>query len=277
MSVTQTRILTALAMALAVLPTGLLLSPSHFSLVLLALSVGVLWEWLSLTTLGLGPRWALCTGFAVICASVILSPWIQPHAIAAWPLLGGLLLWPVLLGLFLKRIRSPRGGWGVLIALGGMLACVMALWVARIEGMDVLLSLMAVVWVADTAAYFAGRSLGGPKLAPRLSPAKTWSGALGAVAGVLLFGQLAAEFWSESWPARVSQVLGLQGLAMALVFLTMLSIAGDLHQSLLKRQAGVKDSGRLLPGHGGLFDRFDAMLVVLPAGMAVLLVLSGGI
>ncbi len=259
------------------LPAAILLSPSHFALVLMVLSAGVLWEWLGLTTLGPGPRCAITSGFVALCASLILSPWVQPQELASLPVLSAVLVWPVVLWIALQRGRSPRGLGGALLAAWAMTVCTAALWVARLEGFDYLLSLMAVVWVADTSAYFAGRAIGGAKLAPSLSPGKTWAGAWGAVAGVLVFGLASAVLWELSWPARLASVLGLEGLAMALVALTVLSIAGDLHQSLLKRQAGVKDSGSLLPGHGGLFDRFDAMLVVVPIGVALGLVLSGSL
>jgi phosphatidate cytidylyltransferase len=114
--------------------------------------------------------------------------------------------------------------------------------------------------VADIAAYFAGRAFGRHKLAPAISPGKTWEGAGGAVVGVLVFGLILIA-------TRAPGMLNGPALAAAaalLVALTALSIQGDLFESLLKRQAGVKDSGTLLPGHGGILDRIDSLTSTLP-------------
>jgi phosphatidate cytidylyltransferase len=123
--------------------------------------------------------------------------------------------------------------------------------------------------VADIAAYFCGRAFGRHKLAPSVSPGKTWEGALGALVGVLGYGFVAA--WSAGRLVAAPPLdLALFGLALA-VF-TAVSIIGDLFESLAKRQAGVKDSGNLLPGHGGVLDRIDSLTSTLPlAGLALLL------
>ncbi|HTT12709.1 MAG TPA: phosphatidate cytidylyltransferase [Burkholderiaceae bacterium] len=128
-----------------------------------------------------------------------------------------------------------------------------------------LFSALAVVWIADIAAYFAGRAFGRRKLAPHISPGKTWAGAVGAVVAVLLAG---CGVWL-GWPGGhiFSNALFARAPALALVVLALLvvvSIVGDLFESLLKRHAGVKDSSGLLPGHGGVLDRIDALLPVLP-------------
>jgi phosphatidate cytidylyltransferase len=137
-------------------------------------------------------------------------------------------------------------------------------------GIVMLFSTLAIVWVADIAAYFAGRRFGNRKLAPRISPGKTWAGVGGAVLGVLMAGA-AVHLVSPRAPV-LSNALFDESLLLALALLVVLvamSIVGDLFESLLKRQAGRKDSSRLLPGHGGVLDRIDALLPVLP--MAVLI------
>jgi phosphatidate cytidylyltransferase len=147
---------------------------------------------------------------------------------------------------------------------------------AKVIGTNFLLSVLVLVWVADIGAYFAGRSLGGrlirQKLAPGISPGKSWEGVFGGMMGVLLVGFI----WRWADAAMVVQVpsfysrLGLYGgwfLVVALVFMTAMSVVGDLFESLVKRSAGVKDSSRLLPGHGGVLDRIDALLPALPLAM----------
>jgi phosphatidate cytidylyltransferase len=132
-----------------------------------------------------------------------------------------------------------------------------------------------VVWVADIAAYFGGRALGKRKLAPSISPGKSWEGVWSGIAGVLL---LAAAWlaWQghamQAGPSLFSELdrgFGLIGGALVLVGITGMSVVGDLVESLVKRAAGAKDSSRLLPGHGGVLDRVDALLPVFPIAMAL--------
>ena len=152
-----------------------------------------------------------------------------------------------------------------------------ALLAWKAQGLNALLSVLCLVWAADVAAYFAGRQFGRRKLAPAISPGKSWEGVWGGMVGVLLlaaawvtwidpvlsrshglsvFGQLKAGL---GWPITV----------LALLALTALSVVGDLFESLLKRAVGAKDSSQLLPGHGGVLDRIDALLPVLPAAWAL--------
>jgi len=147
-------------------------------------------------------------------------------------------------------------------------------WFSMLElyrrGTLFLFSALAIVWIADIAAYFVGRAFGKRKLAPHISPGKTWAGAVGAIAAVLI---VSLAVWL-GWPASAmfSNTLFARAPVVALVALGLLvvvSIVGDLFESLLKRHAGVKDSSGLLPGHGGVLDRIDALLPVLP--VAVLL------
>lgn len=149
-------------------------------------------------------------------------------------------------------------GWLVIVPAG------VALVVLRDIDPWMLLAAMSVVWVADIAAYFVGRAFGKRKLAPSISPGKSWEGAIGAVVFVLIFGIVVAT----TWPALgvdIRRGVGTQlAYAAVLVLLTGVSIVGDLFESLAKRQAGVKDSGSILPGHGGLLDRIDSLTSTLP-------------
>jgi phosphatidate cytidylyltransferase len=135
-----------------------------------------------------------------------------------------------------------------------------------------LLSLLMLVWVADVAAYFSGRAFGRRKLAPAISPGKSWEGVWGAMVGVLLMACI--WIWVDTQFALDSQSLytllfsrGATFLVLSVLFLTMMSVAGDLVESLVKRSADMKDSSHLLPGHGGVLDRVDALLPALPLAM----------
>lgn len=149
-------------------------------------------------------------------------------------------------------------------------------------GVAVLLSTLLLVWVADVAAYFGGRAWGRRKLAAEISPGKSWEGAWCGAAAVLALAlawvaaaRLWGGWWQDSLFARLWAVA--PGWAVAWwMLLTGLSVAGDLFESLVKRSAGVKDSSRLLPGHGGVLDRIDALLPVLPAALAALSLSPGG-
>jgi phosphatidate cytidylyltransferase len=136
-----------------------------------------------------------------------------------------------------------------------------------------LLAFMVVVWVADIAAYFAGRRFGRRKLAPTVSPGKTWEGLYGALAATAVFALAWIAWAPRHAPALVRDLpwspVWMVGLVVAL---TALSVVGDLLESAMKRQAGLKDSGRILPGHGGVLDRIDALTAVLPAAALVSMV-----
>lgn len=165
----------------------------------------------------------------------------------------------------LNRIKS--------IILGGGIVCGSAALIGLIAlrsgpefGLIAVVWLFCVVWSADTLAYFSGRLIGGPKLAPRISPNKTWAGFFGGMAGAAIAGFVLM---------RVTET----GSGMAIVILSaaaaIVAQLGDLQESWAKRQLGVKDSGRLLPGHGGVWDRLDALIVVAAFGLAIGLVRGG--
>ena len=161
----------------------------------------------------------------------------------------------------------------------GLMLLVMA-WLALVEiksqGLNFLLSVLCLVWAADIGAYFGGRALGRRKLAPSISPGKSWEGVWSGMLAVCVLA--AAWIWADanfgvdspSLYSRLWMGLGPLGTLLALAFLVCMSVVGDLFESLVKRQAGVKDSSQLLPGHGGVLDRIDALLPTLPLALAVL-------
>jgi len=149
-----------------------------------------------------------------------------------------------------------------------LLAGVALLWLRAdpVAGRADVLFLLLVVWAGDIGAYLVGRWVGGPRLAPRISPGKTWSGSLGGLLAAIAVGVLTAHLTSEAltiW--RSALIAGLLGVVAQ---------AGDLLESYVKRRLQVKDSGHLIPGHGGLFDRLDGVLAAAP--MAALLALTLG-
>jgi phosphatidate cytidylyltransferase len=148
-----------------------------------------------------------------------------------------------------------------------------ATWVSAVQLQSrspaLLLALMAIVWVADTAAYFAGRRFGKRRLAPSISPGKTWEGVYGALIAVAIYAIALLPFSTRAgYSGPMLPAAATVWIVLVLV-LAGVSIVGDLFESQLKRQRGVKDSGKLLPGHGGILDRIDALMAALPPAALV--------
>lgn len=272
------RIITALVLLALLLPALFASQPQGFYLLTLALIAAAGWEWARLN--GCSGTWAwltgaLCGGMGAVMwwlgwpglalpglwlgvgsAWILLSAWSLHRGVAAWQTHPRWLRW--LLGV---------------MALG---LTWLALVQARYLGVNFLLSVMALVWMADIAAYFAGRTWGGRlvrrKLALTISPGKSWEGVMGAVLGVCLLALLwryADARLDASVPSLYSH-LSARGTAFMLLgclLMVVMSVVGDLMESLVKRSAGVKDSSALLPGHGGVLDRVDALLPTLPLAM----------
>ena len=175
----------------------------------------------------------------------------------------------------LWRMRpAPGMGVGALILLAGWGYMLLGAWSlywlrgdARVGLIDVLF-LLAIVWSSDIGAYMAGRILGGPKLAPAISPGKTWSGAAGGLVCAMLVGLAISR---ATVPGPLSHALLVGGV------LSVASQVGDLLESALKRHYGVKDSSRLIPGHGGVFDRLDGVLAAAPVALLLSLILGPGV
>jgi phosphatidate cytidylyltransferase len=268
------RIITALALLAILLPALFYPSSEPFELVTVVLLGAAGWEWARLN--GCESKASLALGLSL--GAFLLS----------FTLLGGLTmqwnpLWTVLgvSWLFLAVVLLRRGvaGWSrcprwLRLSLGlGLLACAwLALVQARQLGLGFLLSVLTLVWMADVAAYAGGKTFGKRKLAPSLSPGKSWEGALSGAFGVVLLGLFWIWMDRQGWtdgPSLFSR-LWQQGPLLALLAtlgLSAMSVVGDLIESLVKRSAGMKDSSQLLPGHGGVLDRVDALLPVLPLAM----------
>jgi len=272
------RILTAIALLAVLLPAVFYPDPLIFACVAGVLMACGAWEWFRLNRGG--PVLSLLAG--AVCAGACGVLWVlQPSSdVLRYVWLGSAVVW-VVGGAVL--IRAGTAAWaelavGLRQSVGLVVLCAawLAVVAARIRGVNFLFSVMALVWVADIAAYFAGRSLGGrffqSKLAPDISPGKTREGAIGGLLGVLLL----ALAWT-----RVDQIFAVDSpslytllaskhwafMLLAVLYLGVMSICGDLLESLVKRVAGAKDSSQLLPGHGGVLDRIDALLPVLPLAM----------
>lgn len=267
------RIVTALVLLAILLPTLFMQAPEPFMVLALFMVAAAAWEWGKLS--GLSFQRSIVQA-AVLSLGLMLL-WISGHSqlpAAAWLLptavwvIGGAQL-----------LRSGVVGWAALPITprlyAGYLVLIFA-WIAlanaRSMGVNLLLSIMFLVWAADVFAYFGGRAFGRRKLAPTISPGKSWAGVYAGTLGVMLVGGLwmladqSVAVDSHSLYTVLHDRFGWFGL-VALWCLTGLSVMGDLVESLVKRAAGVKDSSNLLPGHGGVLDRIDALLPVLPVAM----------
>lgn len=272
------RVITALILLAILLPAMFYATPVPFCAVALILIAAGGWEWGRLNAMGSTVSLLLGLFMAILCGLTWYAGWLEKPLPVLWTLAGG--AW-VLIGGALLHVgvtgwpRIPKA----LRMVGGMAALWLA-WLAvsqaRVMGIEFLLSVLLLVWVADIAAYICGRAWGGRftqgKLAPAISPGKSWEGVWGGMIGVLALGVA----WALADRALQAQVPSLYSrlaahnwglMLLACVFLTAMSVVGDLVESLVKRSAGAKDSSGLLPGHGGVLDRVDAMLPALPLAM----------
>jgi len=272
------RIITALILLALLLPALFATQPEPFAFLTLILIAAGAWEWGRMN--GLGPKAAMLSGALGLAGGVMFwhSGWMRQPLATLWLLTGA--AWVLLGAWMLRRGVAGWAQWPMALRwpLGLTALCLawLALAQARWTGPNFLLSVLVLVWAADVFAYFAGRALGGRwvkvKLAATLSPGKTWEGVAGGLLGVLLVSLLwvqADRYFDSTVPSfftRLWQQGGWFALA-ALVFMTAMSVVGDLLESLIKRSAGVKDSSGLLPGHGGVLDRVDALLPTLPLAM----------
>jgi phosphatidate cytidylyltransferase len=273
-----TRIVTALILIALVLAALFLLPTRAWGVVTLAgIGVGAA-EWANLAGYRRGVWLTFVAGALVMGLNLLFSPLARFDQ--GWP--DGVVLavcgpavafWILAMPGWLHGQWRPRSP--LLLAVVGWLVLIAA-WVALVElqGRSPWLALaaMAIVWIADIAAYFTGRAFGRRKLASAISPGKTWEGVYGALAAVAIYAAALVPFARAAGYPREP---GLPEIALWLflaLVIAALSVCGDLFESLLKRQTGVKDSGTLLPGHGGMLDRIDALLPALP--LAALLALA---
>jgi phosphatidate cytidylyltransferase len=266
--VLKQRVTTAVIL-LAILGAALAWSPAVFALLATLAIVVATVEWLRLVGWGRGVALAVAITFGVLLiASLHYSGGLIVRAVSPSALLATV-IWLGIAGLLIQAdalaVRLPRLPATVLAIL-----LLGAAWNALVhfllQGAAMLLSVFVIVWIADTAAYFAGRAFGRKKLAPHISPGKTWAGVYGAIGAVLVVA-IAAWVLLPTAPIFTNRLLddaGLPVTVLLIIALVAMAIFGDLYESLLKRQAGVKDSSQLLPGHGGVYDRIDALVPVLP-------------
>ena len=268
----STRIVTALILIPVVLAALFLLPPVGWgAAALAAIGVAAL-EWARLAGWKRRARSIFVACIVVMGAAALLLP-AAGFGPVGWPaitlyLLCGpaLAFWLLVAPGWLRSNYRPTSAAAMAVAgaivLIGAWAAVVAL---QARGPGWVLAAMAIVWIADTAAYFAGRAFGRRKLAPSISPGKTWEGVYGALLAVAVYALLLTPFAPRAgYTSALTPAAMLTWIAV-LVGLAMLSIEGDLLESLLKRHAGVKDSGTILPGHGGVLDRIDALLSAMPA------------
>lgn len=271
----KTRVLTALILLVVFLGAVFLLPPSGWVAVATAIAAVAAWEWGALIGLRrehrvifTGAIVLMCLAWAAIWPATLglaaveqglRSPMSElPHwlALAFWIL--GVPLW------FARRWLITGSIIGLPVGVIVLIPTWLALIQLRQAGEFVLLGYMAIVWIADSGAYFCGRAFGRHKLAPTISPGKTWEGAVGGACAVMAYGFMCRQL------VPVFAGLPVWLFALALLLFTVLSVMGDLFESLMKRQAGMKDSGTILPGHGGALDRIDSLTSTLPVAVLLL-------
>ncbi len=263
-----TRILTVVTLLPFFVGGLFYLSGEWWAIALMPLVLAGAWEWANLAGFSSRNRWIYCLLLLISALTILLtgsdplSPVIDRaiFAVSAIFWLGTAPLWIK----FGWKSRPP-----ILMIVTGWVLLVPT-WLAMVRLQErpwLLLALMGIVWVADCAAYFAGHQWGRRKLAPTISPGKTWEGAAGAAVAVAVYYGLV---WHFGFSLHMPDLAIPAAVLVAVLF--PLSIIGDLFESWIKRQAGVKDSGRLLPGHGGVLDRIDALTSTLP--LAALVVAS---
>jgi len=268
--VLRQRVITGACLAALTVWAVLGLPTAYLGVVFLLVVGAAAWEWGALLALGTGGRLMY---LSLVLLLIGVAWWLREQPVLLWGLLligGGYWCYVVV---WLKRYTARPGRrdpWSVWTAAG--IPLLVNTWFALVFlhgaqqfGPGYVLFLLALVWLADSAAYFAGRRWGRHKLAPSISPGKTREGALGALLLALVFSLLGAWLLGfQPWPVFVLVSMG------ASVF----SIIGDLFESMAKRQHGIKDSGSILPGHGGVLDRIDSLTAAAPMFLLGLLVLS---
>jgi phosphatidate cytidylyltransferase len=249
------RIITGVIFGAAI--TGaILFAPSPVTAAVLAiLWLAGVWEWAGFAKLPAAGR----VGYTIVFAAAMAFGWSRLGDQGLSVLVLAALAWWILA--LVLVLRYPRSFSSTFVALAGVVvllpswALLVRLHGAETQGAELAFTLLLIVWAADVGAYAFGRLMGRTKLAPAVSPGKTWEGVTGGLVTAGLAAGLAA-----AWLGLPASRLVLLGVATALI-----SVLGDLTQSMFKRNVGLKDSGRLLPGHGGVLDRIDSLTAAVPA------------
>ena len=310
------RIITAIALVIGLLAALFYLPPLYWGILMAGVAATAAYEWGALS--GLKPKGWGCSIFGGVIGAFLLDAsfyyagyakygrilwyldtWIRSFTESISTTLPGIwylgilcfmlaaLFWCLVAPFWLwRRWQLNQTWWGKGILLGFGACLILATWFAfvhlRLYSPMWLLVALGIAWVSDISAYFTGRKFGGRKLAPNISPGKTWAGVWGALVGVSVYAVifvLLANFVLFAKGARsaysVSEILvAIMGWLLVFLVLAVLGIMGDLFESLLKRQIGIKDSGNILPGHGGILDRIDSLLAILPCFTLVLSLLG---
>jgi phosphatidate cytidylyltransferase len=268
----KTRILTSLILIPSFVAALFLLPHRYWALLMLAVIAIAMWEWAVMIKLNPPVRviyvlTSIAVGMALIFnAGATIHSGSQAFVVAWYMVMVAVAFWVVIAPIWLITRCRIKNLWAM--AIVGWVVIFptwLALSMLHIIGQKILLMTLIAVWIADSAAYFAGKRFGKRKLAPLISPGKTWEGVLGACLAVSAYGIFLCVFlnigrhYYQFWI-----IVGLLGI-------TVSSIMGDLLESLVKRQAGVKDSGNLLPGHGGILDRIDGLTASLPLALSIIL------
>lgn len=266
----KTRILTAVIILPLFLAALLYSTPIFWMALLLGLTVTGAREWSRLAGFPVGMTAAYLILTALVGGELLFILYRTEDAhtpVFLWLYGASFAFWAMVVPVLLQsgrpisnRFLCALTGWMVLLP-----TC-LAMYQLRSINPHILLGFMATVWISDTAAYFSGRAWGKHKLAPAISPGKTWEGVAGALVAVTLYASgwhALADTGSPGWI-----------LIPLLLLLVVLGIIGDLFESLMKRHAGLKDSGNILPGHGGILDRIDALTSTLPVAALALLVFT---
>ncbi len=261
----RTRIITALVLVAGFVPALFKLPNTYWAIAMLVVSLFALYEWANMIKLT-AMQAKVYLGIALL-VGLIIVPMIEQHGFhlfffkSLMVFFIATLFWVLIVPFWLAKKWLIRHK--LLMAIVGLILMV-PLWLALIcsKGADpwLLLCLLATIWIADSAAYFAGKNFGKHKLAPSISPGKTWEGVLGALIAVSIFGIILYLGFNINTLA----------IFPALWIITGFGVIGDLFESMIKRQANIKDSGDLLPGHGGILDRIDGIIPSLPIAIMMI-------
>jgi len=265
----KTRIFTAILLIAVFIPALFIPSNMAWAIIMLFVSLLAIYEWgklINLTqtvlvvyTLGCATLGAIMLGFM----DKYGFHWFFYQSLLIFAIT--LIFWLIVVPVLLSKCFVIQNKF-ILLLLGFLL--IAPLWLALVsaKGSDpwLLLALLSTIWIADTAAYFAGKNFGRQKLAPSISPGKTWEGVIGALLAVTVFGGVLY------FSAAISSLV----IFPLLWIVAILGVIGDLFESLIKRQVNKKDSGNLLPGHGGILDRIDGLLPSLPIAVLIIYVFN---